>query len=90
MSASAPARGETKWSRILRALVNGRRLTRYEAEALGDHTLNTTISILRRRHGVSVQREVVVIDGNYGRFWCARYWLDREGKARAQRLLAQQ
>ncbi|MCP5359898.1 MAG: hypothetical protein R3E75_08215 [Steroidobacteraceae bacterium] len=78
-----------KTRRVLAALVEGRRLDRFAAEELGDHTLNTTVSVLQIRHGIHVQREVVKARNAYGPFWHCRYWLDEVNAARARQLLAE-
>jgi hypothetical protein len=78
-----------KARRVLTALADGQRLDRFGAEQLGDHTLNTTVSTLRSRHGIHVQREVVKARNAYGPFWHCRYWLDEANRARALQLLAQ-
>lgn len=40
-------RKNTKIARILETLRSGQSLTRFEAERIGDHALNSTISVLR-------------------------------------------
>jgi hypothetical protein len=76
-----------KWCRILRALLDGRTLNRFEAaRELRDWCLNTTISQLERR-GLTIQRKDEMVPGAYGAIRCCRYWLARESTARAHELL---
>jgi hypothetical protein len=76
-----------KWARILRALLDGRRLNRFEAaRELRDWCLNTTVSQLERR-GLTIQRKDEVVPGAYGPVHCCRYWLAPESSERARELL---
>lgn len=66
----------TKLGNILRRLVNGKSLNRFDAERHHDHVLNTTISTLQNGHGVIIDREretVPCIDGaatvSVNRYW---------------------
>jgi hypothetical protein len=63
-----------KWRRVLGVLLTGRRLNRFEAERIGDHTLNTTVSQLEAR-GVRVDRIDEVVEGRFGPVEVKRYWL---------------
>jgi hypothetical protein len=56
-------------ARILSALVEGRRLTRFGAEQLGDHCLPSTVSAIKK-YGIVIQRELVEREGRRGRFHC--------------------
>src|SRR5258705_493757 len=76
-----------KWARILRALLDGRRLNRFEAaRELRDWCLNTTVSQLERR-GLRILRKDEVVPGAFGPVHCCRYWLAPESTARAHELL---
>lgn len=77
---------DLKWQRILAHLAEGNTLTRFEAEKIGDHALNTTISIIGGK-GIDVSREPIVLEGRYGTIHCKRYWLEPDERASAQRLL---
>lgn len=76
-----------KWARILQELADGRELTRFDAEAIGDHALNTTISVLTKK-GLVITRTPITLQGRYGAIHCNRYGLDPEQRQRARELLA--
>jgi hypothetical protein len=76
----------TKLRRILSALIDGRRLTRFDAEQLGDHCLPSTVSALQRL-GITIQREPVALEGRHGRFRCCVYWLAESDRPTALRIV---
>ena len=66
----------TKLEIILRQLVHGKSLNRFEAEHHHDHCLNSTISTLQNGHGIIIDRErekVLCLDGaatpSVNRYW---------------------
>jgi hypothetical protein len=68
----------TKLEIILRQLVNGKSLNRFEAEHHHDHCLNSTISTLQNEHGIQIDREresVPCLSGTT-RVSVSRYWLN--------------
>lgn len=71
---------------MLAAFIEGRRLSRFDAEKLGDHCLPSTVAALQAS-GVRIDRERVTIDGQHGRFWCCVYWLGESERATALRIL---
>lgn len=79
----------TKVSRILEYLARGRALTRFDAEALGDHVLPSTVSRLERYYGIRVERHMVERPGfNGSRVRCARYRIETKAERdRARRVL---
>jgi hypothetical protein len=77
-----------KWIRVLRALANGRQLTRFDAEGLGDHSLNSTVAYLQAHKGIEVARVPVVLPGRFGEVHCLRYYLEDDRRARALSVLA--
>jgi hypothetical protein len=77
---------ERKWRRILTYLARGGRLTRFDAEKLGDHSLNTTISDFGHR-GIAVARKPITLQGRFGEIRCKTYWLEPEERQRALQLL---
>lgn len=82
----------TKLENILRQLVNGKSLNRFEAEHHHDHCLNTTISTLQNGHGIIIDREretVPCLDGAASTS-VNRYWLNTkpENIKHAQNLLS--
>lgn len=52
---------------ILSHLTSGASLNRFEAEGLGDHCLNSTISELANRHGVTFQRTPEKVPNRWGK-----------------------
>ena len=87
MSAVTAAACELKWRRILKFFADGGRLTRFDAERLGDHALNTTVSNLGLM-GIVVSREPTVLQGRFGEIRCKRYWLEPDERVRAHILLS--
>lgn len=85
--ASTSIRPGTKLARVLTALAQGHRLNRFDAEQLGDHVLNTTVSMLEKR-GVRIARKLVEVGGRFGTFHCCEYWIDDADRDAASRLLA--
>jgi len=78
----------TKRHRILLALALGERLTRFDAEHLMDHCLNTTISEIGRYDGIIVSRQFEKHESREGHpFHCCRYWLSAEQRAKALKCL---
>ena len=67
--------GDRKWRRILRLLVGGVALTRFDAERFGDHALNSTIAVIGSM-GVRISREPITLSGRFGTIHCKRYWID--------------
>jgi hypothetical protein len=68
----------TKLENILRQLLNGKSLNRFEAEHHHDHCLNSTISTLQNGHGIIIDRErekVPCLDGA-ATTSVNRYWLN--------------
>jgi len=46
-----------KHATVLKAFVEGRSLNRFEAEALHDHCLNSTVSALQNNFGIVIDRD---------------------------------
>ena len=92
-TASAPTKPKqkTKIGTILRVLVPGRSLNRFEAEQHHDHCLHSTVSALQRRYGIDIERksETVPCLGGTATASVKRYWLDTnpDNIARARALL---
>jgi len=72
---------------VLRAFADGHRLTRFDAEELGDHCLPSTVADLQKL-GVLIRRELVEREGRFGTFHCCVYWIDAADRQEARRLLA--
>jgi hypothetical protein len=76
-----------KWQRVLRAFVDGRTLSRFEAvRELRDWCLNTTVSQLEQR-GITILRRDETVPGACGPVHCCRYWLAPESIQCAHGLL---
>ena len=73
---------------ILSLFARGERLHRFQAERLGDHTLNSTISDIQKRHRVYFQRNRIRVKNRFGSETSVmQYWLDDSGQERAKLLL---
>jgi hypothetical protein len=77
---------QRKWRRILKFLADGGRLTRFDAERLGEHALNSTVAFIGSI-GITVSREPWKLQGRFGAIHCKRYWLEPEQRQRALALL---
>ena len=80
---------DAKWRRMLRHFVDGARLTRFDAERLGDHALNSTVANLEAM-GITFSREPEKLQGRFGEIRCKRYWLSSEQRLAALKLLGEQ
>ena len=76
-----------KWQRVLKHLAEGHELTRFDAEQLGDHALNTTISVLSKK-GLVITRRPLTLRGRFGDIHCLAYSLELEQRQRALEILA--
>tara|TARA_R110000822_G_scaffold66105_4_gene161555 strand:- start:13619 stop:13948 length:330 start_codon:yes stop_codon:yes gene_type:complete len=56
----------SKIARILAHLLTGSSLNRFEAERLGDHCLNSTVSTLTNRYGLTFKRRPERVQNNWG------------------------
>lgn len=56
----------TKIARVLGHLLNGHRLNRFEAERIGDHCLNSTISTLANSYGLTFSRTPEKVPNRWG------------------------
>ncbi|MBV7586880.1 hypothetical protein KW851_28895 [Pseudomonas sp. PDM33] len=83
------ANAPTKVSRILAYLVAGGSLNRFEAERLGDHCLNSTISALKHDWGIHFQALPERVPTRWGKSCdVKRYSIPEPQRARAQRALS--
>lgn len=79
----------SKQARVLRALMGPRGLNRFEAERLGDHALNSTVSSLGTRYWLAIRRTYERVPTRFGTLVrVKRYWLADCCRPRAERLLA--
>lgn len=79
---------DNKITRVLSELAQGRALNRLEAIGLGDTTLNSTIAILRNRHGLTILDEWERYESKNGTTKLKRYWIPADGMEKATVLLA--
>jgi len=85
-STNAPCKN----SRILSHFLTGATLNRFEAEKLGDHCLNSTISTLKNTHGLNIHRQWEKVSNRWGApCHVRRYQLLDADKEQAARVLAQ-
>lgn len=77
-----------KWARVLRAMLNGRSLNRFEATRdLNDWCLHSTVARLQTR-GVTILRREETVAGYAGNpTRVMRYWLAPESRQMAEELL---
>lgn len=79
---------DSQMGRQLAKLAKGHSLNKFDAEELGDHALNTTISSLKIRHGIVAERCLEKIEGYRKRPTSVmRYWLSEADQKRASKLL---
>lgn len=76
----------TKLERVLVALLE-RRITRFDAEKIGCHTLNSSVSSLANQYHIRVTRAPVVIHGRFGKINCNEYWIAGDDRCEAISLL---
>lgn len=87
-AAPPPHRDLTKLERILRLFADGLSLNRLEAERLGDHCLNSTVSTLSNRYGIKFERKREEVLGRFSDpMPTTRYSLGAEARVEAERLL---
>ncbi len=56
----------SKIARILRHLLTGASLNRFEAERIGDHCLNSTIAVLSNKYNLTIQRKSERVPNGWG------------------------
>jgi len=77
----------SKNNTILNALVDTP-LTRFDAEGLGDHCLNSTISALSSQHGLEFPRKWVKVPNRFGgETPCKEYSTSDEDKLKISEIL---
>ncbi len=86
-SQRAHLRTGSKEFTIIRYLLQGNSLHRFEAEALGDHCLHSTISIIARKYDLEIPRKwVKVVTRFNGTTQVKRYWFSTEDKLKINSL----
>jgi hypothetical protein len=72
---------------IIQYLLMGNSLHRFEAEALGDHCLHSTISTISRKYAIEIPRELVQVSTRFnGTTSVMRYWFSEEDKIKINSL----
>lgn len=72
---------------IIQHFLLGNSLHRFEAEGLGDHCLNSTISIIARKYGLEIPRKWVKASTRFdGLTQVKRYWFSEEDKIKINSL----
>jgi len=89
-SESHSTRRPRKWARVLRAMLNGRSLNRFEAtRELSDWCLHSTVAKLQGK-GVLIHRRDETVPGFHGiPTHVTRYWLAPQSRERAAELLGE-
>ncbi|MCE5362515.1 hypothetical protein [Pseudomonas anguilliseptica] len=85
---STNTKAPSKISRVLAHLLRQGPLNRFEAERIGDHCLNSTISDLANDHGLTFERIPEKVPNHWGHPCdVIRYSLPSSERRRAQRVL---
>lgn len=81
-----PIQGSKEFT-IIQHLLLGNSLHRFEAEALGDHCLHSTISIIARKYGLEIPRKMVKVSTRFNSTTSVmRYWFSEEDKIKINSL----
>ena len=64
--ADSTTEAPSKIARILAHLLTGASLNRFEAERMGDHCLNSTVSDLANDYGLNVRRQAEKVPNRWG------------------------
>ncbi|AVX12582.2 hypothetical protein LZ639_12435 [Pseudomonas stutzeri] len=89
MKTPPPAKVPSKTMSILAYFLAGATLNRFEAEPLGDHCLNSTISELANRRGVTLNRTPEKVPNRWGkRCRVPRYSVPATEREHANAILA--
>jgi len=90
MSLKQP-RKNTKTFSILKHFSTGRTLHRFQAERLGDHTINSSVSSLARCYGLVFNSEWIQVPTNFNKpVRVKKYWLEGEYLSQARLLTCEQ
>ena len=73
---------------LLEYFSTGKRLHRFQAERMGDHTLNSSVSYIQKSYGLLFKRRRVDVPNRFGSTTSVcEYWLDEAGQELAKNLL---
>lgn len=87
------SKASTKRETVLMWLINksekGLRVTRFDAEKIGDHCLNTTVSELGQIDGIKISRRMTKRPTRFGKkVDCNEYWIAKPELHKARQALA--
>jgi len=78
----------TKEFNIILYMKAGNSLNRFEAEALGDHCLPSTISTISRKYSLEIPRKMVKVPNQFGTLTDVMcYWFSESDIAKVQSLI---
>jgi len=80
----------TKKFNIIQHFLEGLSLNRFEAEALGDHCLHSTVSTLGNKLGLEISRKWEAVPNRFGGTTrVKRYWFSESDVATIRKLLGE-
>ncbi len=83
-----PFKRETVLDWMIEQSEQGNKVTRFDAELVGDHCFNTTVSEISRLDGVRISRESTTRPTRFKRLvTCNEYWIEKDDLAVARRAL---
>jgi len=79
----------TKTHMILEYFSKGNKLNRFQAEKMGEHTLNSSISYIQKSYGLNFKRQRIDIPNRFGGTTSVcEYWLDDQSLDMVIKLLS--
>lgn len=79
---------KTKFFALLEYFSTGKKLHRFQAEKIGDHSLHSSISSLQQNHGLRFDREWVTVCNRFGGTTRVKsYWLTTPYRERAKAIV---
>lgn len=71
-----PTKRETVLAWLIEQSKQGKRVTRFDAEKVGDHVFNSTVSDIERTDGIKVERQATKRPTQFGTdVVCNEYWI---------------
>ena len=81
----------TKEFNIIQYMRLGNSLHRFQAEALGDHCLPSTISTISRKYGLEIPRKMIKVNNRFGTLTDVMcYWFSESDIAKINKLLGEE
>ncbi|MCM2329819.1 hypothetical protein SAMN05216229_101255 [Geopseudomonas sagittaria] len=88
-SSTGSEEAPSKIARLLKHLLAGASVNRFEAERLGDHCLPSTVAVLANRHGLIFKRLPEKVPNSWGKpCYVTRYSLPVSEYDKARKVLA--